>query len=69
MYRYKELILQYKDEHGMLPAKRMAKRERIKELLDQASSMYGNYGMNSGVGANVRLDMIIKVLYLMNGDD
>ena len=67
MYRYKELINQYKDEHGILPAKRMARKQRIKELLDEVSSLSSNNdGVNSGVYANVRIDRLTKVLYLMN---
>lgn len=60
MHRYKELINQYKDEYGILPAKRMAKAQFIQEQLKILSSMQHE---------DARIDMIVKILILMNEKD
>lgn len=58
MNRMYELFLEYRDEHGVLPARKMAKEQYLEEMMDDLCELE--------LTNEEKLDKIIKVLELMN---
>lgn len=58
MIRLKELIDEYRREHGILEAKKMAKKERIDEIINDLCECE--------LTTEEKFDKIITVLELMN---
>ena len=58
MKRMKELILQYRDEYGIYEAKKMAKKERLSEMIEELCM--------DEMTTDEKVDKIITVLELMN---
>jgi hypothetical protein len=58
MERLHELIMEYRAEYGLLPAKKMAKEQYLREMMDDLCEI--------DLTTTEKVDRIISILELMN---